>query len=56
MGEVLIYFSLQCVCPGEGHSEITLLVGSLRENNEINNQDRKKLHNKEVVRILKRAN
>lgn len=24
------------LCPGQGHSEITFIVGSLKENNEIN--------------------
>lgn len=37
------------LCPGQGHSEITFIAGSLRENNEIN------LHNRGMAKFFKRS-
>lgn len=37
------------LCPGQGHSEITFIVGFLRENNEIN------LHNRGMAKFFKKS-
>lgn len=47
------HYLLHChPCPGQGHSEITFTVGSLKKNNEIKLTG-KNLHKRGLARLLK---